>query len=67
MPLASQDFNCRCAAGPHRLLHVKPNAIASSEHLLEADRDDVLLRFSLGSEYLKTGDSPAARGHRGSG
>ena len=49
MPLASQEFNCRCDAGPH-LLHVKPDAIASSEHLLEADRDDVLLRFSLGSE-----------------
>jgi hypothetical protein len=66
MPLASQDFNCGCDAGPH-LLHVKPDAIASSGHLLKADRDDVLLRFSFGSEYLKTKELPTARGHRGSG
>jgi hypothetical protein len=32
------------------VLYVTPDAIASSEHLPEPDRDDVLLRFSLGSE-----------------
>jgi hypothetical protein len=50
MPLASQEFNCGCAAGPHRLPQVIPYAIASSEHLLDGDRDDVLSPFSLGSE-----------------
>jgi hypothetical protein len=49
------------------VLYVRPDAIASSEHLPEPDRDDVLLRFSPGSEYLKTKDSPTVRGHPGSG
>jgi predicted Zn-dependent protease len=31
--------------------------------MLEAGRDDALLRFSLGNEYMKTGDSSAAVEH----
>jgi predicted Zn-dependent protease len=36
---------------------VNPDAIANFERLLAAGRDGALLRFSLGSEYLKT-DAP---------
>ena len=38
--------------------HVNPAAIANFERLLAAGRDDALLRFSLGSEYLKA-DAPS--------
>ena len=31
--------------------------------LLEAGRDNALLRFSLGAEYLKCGDAPCAAEH----
>ena len=34
--------------------------IASLEKLLDGPRDGALLRFSLGNEYLKTGDPAAA-------
>ena len=37
---------------------VNPAAIANFERLLAAGRDDALLRFSLGSEYLKV-DAPS--------
>ena len=37
---------------------MNPAAIANFERLLAAGRDDALLRFSLGSEYLKI-DAPA--------
>lgn len=39
------------------------DAIANFERLLAAGRDGALLRFSLGAEYLKIGDSPAAAKH----
>ncbi len=39
------------------------DAIAKFERLLDAGRNGVLLRFSLGSEYLKIGDSPTAVKH----
>jgi predicted Zn-dependent protease len=42
---------------------VNSDAIANFERLLAAGRDGALLRFSLGSEYLKIGDSPAAAKH----
>ncbi len=38
-------------------------AIANFERLLAAGRDGALLRFSLGAEYLKIGDSATAAGH----
>ena len=31
--------------------------------MLEAGRDNALLRYSLGNEYLKTGDTAAAAAH----
>src|SRR5277367_3187251 len=37
--------------------------IASLEKLLGGARDGALLRFSLGNEYLKTGDTQAAAAH----
>jgi predicted Zn-dependent protease len=42
---------------------VNPNAIANFERLLEAGRDDALLRFSLGAEYLKVDAPSMAAGH----
>lgn len=38
-------------------------ALASFERMLAAGRDGALLRFSLGNEYLKTGDAARAAGH----
>ena len=40
-----------------------PAAIASFERLLAAGKDGALLRFSLGSEYLKIADAPTAAAH----
>ena len=37
--------------------------LASLTKMLEGGRDDALLRFSLGNEYLKSGDAAAAAGH----
>lgn len=37
--------------------------IATLEKLLETPRDGALLRFSLGNEYLKTGDAARASGY----
>lgn len=37
--------------------------IANLEKVLAAGRDDALLRFSLGNEYLKLNDAPAAIRH----
>ena len=37
--------------------------LASLEKLLDGPRDGPLLRFSLGNEYLKDGDLPAAQKH----
>src|SRR5580692_4429918 len=37
--------------------------IASLEKLLGGPRDGALLRFSLGTEYLKTGNAQAAANH----
>jgi len=42
---------------------VNSDAIVNFERLLGAGRDGALLRFSLGSEYLKTGDSSTAAKH----
>ena len=39
------------------------NLIAVFERMLGAGRDDALLRFSLGNEYLKAGDGVSAIGH----
>jgi predicted Zn-dependent protease len=38
-------------------------ALASFERMLAAGRDGALLRFSLGNEYLKTGDAGRAAPH----
>jgi tetratricopeptide (TPR) repeat protein len=38
-------------------------AVAGFEKLLAAGRDGALLRFSLGSEYLKSGDAERAALH----
>lgn len=37
--------------------------IARFEAMLAAGKDNALLRFSLGNEYLKTGDAPSACTH----
>jgi Tfp pilus assembly protein PilF len=39
------------------------SAIDSFEAMLAAGRDNALLRFSLGNEYLKAGDSAKAAEH----
>jgi Tfp pilus assembly protein PilF len=39
---------------------VKSTAIANLEKLLGGPRDNALLRFSLGNEYLKSGDAAGA-------
>ncbi|HEY9097883.1 MAG TPA: tetratricopeptide repeat protein [Thiobacillus sp.] len=38
-------------------------SIADFETMLEQGRDNALLRFSLGNEYLKTGDAAKAAEH----
>ncbi|OGU20687.1 MAG: hypothetical protein A2580_05720 [Hydrogenophilales bacterium RIFOXYD1_FULL_62_11] len=38
-------------------------SIADFETMLAAGRDNALLRFSLGNEYLKQGDAAQAAGH----
>ena len=38
-------------------------ALPNLLRLLDAGRDSALLRFSLGTEYLKLGDAPAAAEH----
>lgn len=43
--------------------HVKPAAIASLEKLVGSPRDNALLRYSLGNEYLKSGDAAQAAAH----
>jgi Tfp pilus assembly protein PilF len=37
--------------------------VANFEKLLAAGKDNALLRFSLGNEYLKAGDAPTACVH----
>jgi predicted Zn-dependent protease len=39
------------------------NAVERFEALLAAGKDNALLRFSLGMEYLKAGDAPRAADH----
>jgi predicted Zn-dependent protease len=39
------------------------SAIENLEKLLAAGKDSALLRFGLGSEYLKAGDAGMAAGH----
>jgi predicted Zn-dependent protease len=40
-----------------------PRALESFERMLAAGKDGALLRFSLGNEYLKTGDAARAALH----
>ena len=40
-----------------------PDAIVNFERMLAAGKDGALLRFSLGSEYLKIADAPNATRH----
>lgn len=42
---------------------MKSTAILNLEKLVGGPRDNPLLRFSLGNEYLKSGDPAAAAGH----
>ncbi len=42
---------------------MNPDAIANFERLLAAGRDGALLRFSLGSEYLKIAEPSTAAQH----
>ena len=61
MKPASPDFNRRDRSFP--FTRVNSDAIANFKRLLEAGRDSALLRFSLGSEYLKIGASSVAVEH----
>src|SRR5258707_901347 len=61
MKPASPDFNRRDLSFPFN--RVNSDAIANFKRLLEAGRDSALLRFSLGSEYLKIGESSVAVQH----
>ena len=40
-----------------------PDAITRFETLLASGKDGALLRFTLGNEYLKSGDAPRAVDH----
>jgi Flp pilus assembly protein TadD len=40
-----------------------PDMIANLESMLAAGRDNALLRFTLGSHYLKSGETERAIGH----
>ena len=40
-----------------------PSALENFEKMLAAGKDGALLRFSLGNEYLKTGDAAQAAEH----
>lgn len=42
---------------------MKSAIVANLEKLLGGPRDNALLRYSLGNEYLKTGDAPGAAIH----
>jgi Tfp pilus assembly protein PilF len=45
---------------------VRPvNAVERFEALLASGKDNALLRFGLGNEYLKAGDAPRAAEHFG--
>lgn len=61
MKPASPDFNRRDRS--FSFTRVNSDAIANFKRLLEAGRDSALLRFSLGSEYLKIGASSVAVEH----
>ena len=61
MKPASPDFNRRDRGFP--FTRVNSDAIANFKRLLEAGRDSALLRFSLGSEYLKIGEPSVAVQH----
>ncbi len=39
------------------------NLVAKFRHMLDAGRDNALVRFSLGNEYLKTGEAGLAAEH----
>ena len=56
-------FQSRAQRLPTILPRVNPDAIANFERLLAAGRDSALLRFSLGSEYLKIADAALAAQH----
>jgi predicted Zn-dependent protease len=58
MKRPAPDFNRRCAGA-----FMTPALIANLEQLLGGPRDNALLRFSLGSEYLKAGDVDRAVTH----
>ncbi len=45
------------------MIDVPPSAIARFEQLLATGKDGALLRFALGSEYLKIGDATQATVH----
>lgn len=59
---ARLDFN-RPRRRPRPPPRVTSDAIATFERLLAAGKDGALLRFSLGSEYLKVADAPNAASH----
>ena len=61
MKPARPDFNRRDRGFP--FTRVNSDAIANFKRLLEAGRDSALLRFSLGSEYLKIGEPSVAVEH----
>jgi Tfp pilus assembly protein PilF len=44
-------------------MNAPSGSLASFERMLAAGKDGALLRFSLGSEYLKAGDAGAAAAH----
>jgi Tfp pilus assembly protein PilF len=61
MKPATPEFNrIRQLLSSHRM---NSDSIAKFERVLTSGRDSALLRFSLGNEYLKTGDARTAANH----
>jgi len=61
MKPATPEFNrIRQLLSSHRM---NSDSIAKFERVLASGRDSALLRFSLGNEYLKTGDARTAANH----
>ena len=55
-----QTFKLRAASHPFAMSGA---TLANLLRMLEAGRDNALLRFSLGNEYMKEGDSQSAAEH----
>lgn len=58
-----EDFNPQRAVAPASPTRDMMPIIANLEKLVGGPRDNALLRFSLGTEYLKANDPARAAGH----